>query len=102
MVYHVRRYFYIAEIKRFADGKFPRIIIDMGEELPSTNRKIQMLEIEGVTSGTPNCNAVLITSICFLICLEPHRKFALQLFPYISGYSAIRFQTFQHGRRDNV
>lgn len=38
-----------------------RIIIDMGEELPSTNRKIQMLEIEGVTSGTPNCNAVLIT-----------------------------------------
>ena len=38
-----------------------RIIIDMGEELPSTNCKIQGLKIDGVTSGTPNCNAVLIT-----------------------------------------
>ncbi len=39
-----------------------RIIIDMGEELPSVNCKNQQaFEIDGVTHGTPNCNAVLIT-----------------------------------------
>ncbi len=39
-----------------------RIIIDMGEELPSSNHAEQKpLEIDGVTKGTPDCNAVLIT-----------------------------------------
>lgn len=39
-----------------------RIIIDMGEELPSVDCKVQQpFEIDGVTSGTADCNAVLIT-----------------------------------------
>lgn len=39
-----------------------RIIIDMGEELPSSNHAEQkQFEIDGVTKGTPDCNAVLIT-----------------------------------------
>ena len=38
-----------------------RIIIDMGAELPSANNSANQLEIEGVTCGTPNCDAVLIT-----------------------------------------
>lgn len=39
-----------------------RIIIDMGEELPSANRTEQSsLDINGVTCGQPDCNAVLIT-----------------------------------------
>lgn len=39
-----------------------RIIIDMGEELPSIDCKVQqVLEIDGVTNGTADCNAVLIT-----------------------------------------
>ncbi|MDE7439485.1 MAG: hypothetical protein K2N23_03155 [Clostridia bacterium] len=38
-----------------------RIIIDMGEELPSANSLSQQFEIDGVTIGTPDCNAVLIT-----------------------------------------
>lgn len=39
-----------------------RIIIDMGEELPSANCAIQSpLELDGITSGNPNCNAVLFT-----------------------------------------
>lgn len=34
----------------------------MGEELPSTNNNEQTpFEIEGITKGTPDCNAVLIT-----------------------------------------
>ena len=37
-----------------------RIIIDMGEELPSEAQKTD-IEIEGVTTGEPNCNAVFIT-----------------------------------------
>ncbi|MCH5163964.1 MAG: MBL fold metallo-hydrolase [Clostridiales bacterium] len=37
-----------------------RIIIDMGEELP-TNQGQTPLEIDGVTKGTPDCNGVLIT-----------------------------------------
>ncbi|MDE6666834.1 MAG: MBL fold metallo-hydrolase [Clostridia bacterium] len=39
-----------------------RIIIDMGENLPSSNGNAQTtLEIDGVTLGKPDCNAVLIT-----------------------------------------
>ena len=39
-----------------------KIIIDMGEELPSTNHNEQeTFEIEGITKGTPDCDAVLIT-----------------------------------------
>ena len=39
-----------------------RIIIDMGEELPSYSHAEQKsFEIDGVTHGTPDCNAVLIT-----------------------------------------
>ncbi len=39
-----------------------RIIIDMGENLPSSDCSVQQqLEIDGVTKGTPDCNAVLIT-----------------------------------------
>ena len=39
-----------------------RIIIDMGEELPSVDRKArQAFEIDGVTNGVADCNAVLIT-----------------------------------------
>lgn len=39
-----------------------RIIIDMGEQLPSTKNDMKRsLTIDGVTKGTPNCNAVLIT-----------------------------------------
>ena len=38
-----------------------RIIIDMGAELPSANNSTNQLEIEGVTCGTPDCDAVLIT-----------------------------------------
>ena len=39
-----------------------RIIIDMGEELPSVDCKVQQaFEIDGVTNGTADCNAVLIT-----------------------------------------
>lgn len=42
-----------------------RIIIDMGEDLPSADYPFanhqQQLEIDGVTRGTPDCNAVLIT-----------------------------------------
>lgn len=39
-----------------------RIIIDMGEELPSAIKtEHSPLEIDGVTSGNPDCNAVLIT-----------------------------------------
>ena len=39
-----------------------RIIIDMGEELPSVDRKArQAFEIDGVTNGAADCNAVLIT-----------------------------------------
>ena len=39
-----------------------RIIIDIGEELPSANCTEQSsLDINGVTCGQPDCNAVLIT-----------------------------------------
>ena len=39
-----------------------RIIIDMGEDLPSVNNEdIKPFGIDGVTRGTPNCDAVLIT-----------------------------------------
>lgn len=39
-----------------------RIIIDVGEELPSVDCKVQQaFEIDGVTKGTADCNAVLIT-----------------------------------------
>lgn len=39
-----------------------RIIIDIGEQLPSTGCKVQQaFEIDGVTNGTTDCNAVLIT-----------------------------------------
>lgn len=39
-----------------------RIIIDMGEELPSANcTGYSPLEIDGVTKGTPDCDAVIIT-----------------------------------------
>ncbi len=39
-----------------------RIIIDMGEDLPSVDYKAQQpFGIDGVTKGTPDCNAVLIT-----------------------------------------
>lgn len=39
-----------------------RIIIDMGEELPSyIHAEQKPFEIDGVTHGTPDCNAVLIT-----------------------------------------
>lgn len=38
-----------------------RIIIDMGEELPPGNADKTELEIDGVTKGTPDCDAVLIT-----------------------------------------
>lgn len=39
-----------------------RIIIDMGEELPSSDNSEQgPFEIDGVTKGTPDCDAVLIT-----------------------------------------
>lgn len=39
-----------------------RIIIDMGEQLPSTNSDVtKSLSINGVTQGKPDCNAVLIT-----------------------------------------
>jgi ribonuclease J len=39
-----------------------RLIIDMGYDLPSAERKENTtLDIDGVTSGTPNCDAVLIT-----------------------------------------
>lgn len=39
-----------------------RIIIDIGEELPSSTQSAHSkIEIEGVTMGAPDCNAVLIT-----------------------------------------
>lgn len=39
-----------------------RIIIDIGEELPSVDCKVERtFEIDGVTNGTSDCNAVLIT-----------------------------------------
>lgn len=39
-----------------------RIIIDMGSELPSAEKKESAnLEIEGVTKGTPDCDAVFVT-----------------------------------------
>ena len=39
-----------------------KIIIDMGEELPSTNHSEQLpFEIEGMTKGIPDYNALLIT-----------------------------------------
>ena len=39
-----------------------RIIIDMGEELPSANNSIkEQFDIDGVTKGPPDCSAVLIT-----------------------------------------
>lgn len=39
-----------------------RIIIDIGEELPSIERKVRRaIEIDGVTNGIADCNAVLIT-----------------------------------------
>lgn len=39
-----------------------RIIIDMGTELPSANKEDDdNFDIDGVTVGTPNCDAVLIT-----------------------------------------
>lgn len=48
----------VTEIKTTA----ARIIIDMGEELPSAERSAQRpFEIDGVTKGTPDCNAVFIT-----------------------------------------
>lgn len=48
----------VTEIKTAA----ARIIIDMGEELPSANSSPKhTLEIDGVTRGTPDCDAVLIT-----------------------------------------
>lgn len=48
----------VTEIK--TDGS--RIIIDMGDELPSAADCAKTaLEIDGVTQGAPNCNAVLIT-----------------------------------------
>lgn len=48
----------VAEIKT----NNSRIIIDMGEELPSANCiDYSPLEIDGVTVGNPDCNAVLIT-----------------------------------------
>lgn len=37
-----------------------RIIIDMGESLPSSN-ETEVLFIDGVTQGRPSCNAVLVT-----------------------------------------
>lgn len=48
----------ITEIKTSA----ARIIIDMGEELPSAHRPCaEPIEIDGVTVGEPNCDGVLIT-----------------------------------------
>ena len=47
----------ITEIKTSSS----RIIIDMGAELPSANKTACDFEIDGVTCGTPNCDAVLIT-----------------------------------------
>ena len=47
----------ITEIKTSA----ARIIIDMGAELPSATTATKLLEIDGVTCGTPNCDAVLFT-----------------------------------------
>lgn len=47
----------ITEIKT----SLSRIIIDMGAELPSANKTACDFEIDGVTCGTPNCDAVLIT-----------------------------------------
>lgn len=48
----------VTEIKTEA----ARIIIDMGEELPSADCAAEhLLEIEGVTNGLPDCDAVLIT-----------------------------------------
>ncbi len=39
-----------------------KLIIDMGSELPSAERKDNAtFDIDGVTSGTPNCDAVLVT-----------------------------------------
>ncbi len=38
-----------------------RIIIDMGDELPSSNATGNSLNIEGVNSGVANCDAVFIT-----------------------------------------
>ncbi|MCL2484289.1 MAG: MBL fold metallo-hydrolase [Firmicutes bacterium] len=38
-----------------------RIIIDIGEELPSVDKRDREFNIEGVTTGTPNCDAVLVT-----------------------------------------
>jgi len=38
-----------------------RIIIDMGKELPRVDKKSEPFDIEGVTIGTPNCDAVFIT-----------------------------------------
>lgn len=39
-----------------------RVVIDMGEELPYAGyMSQQQLEIDGVTKGIPDCNAVLIT-----------------------------------------
>jgi ribonuclease J len=37
-----------------------RIIIDMGEELPSS-KNVGDFEIDGVTTGNPNCDAIFIT-----------------------------------------
>lgn len=38
-----------------------RILVDMGEELPSVGTERTPLEIDGVTRGAPDCDAVLIT-----------------------------------------
>ena len=38
-----------------------RIIIDIGEELPSANKSELGFDIDGVTTGAANCDAVLVT-----------------------------------------
>lgn len=47
----------IVEIKT----KQARIIIDIGEELPSANKSDTVFDIDGVTKGKSNCDAVLVT-----------------------------------------
>ena len=47
----------IVEIKT----KQARIIIDIGEELPSANKSELSFDIDGVTTGTAKCDAVLVT-----------------------------------------
>jgi len=38
-----------------------RIIIDMGEDLPSIKQSVDSIDIDGVTSGEANCDGVFIT-----------------------------------------